>query len=125
MKYMTIDRTRVPALGLGTYQLEGENCVRGVAHALELGYRHIDTAQDYGNEAEVGAGIRASGVERSEVFLTTKFHRGHCTYDAVFVARAAHWHSLARSASSSSSAAFSAKSSGSLVFQHVDGGIAS
>lgn len=86
MKYLTIDGTRVPALGLGTYQLEGENCVHGVAHALEAGYRHIDTAQVYENEAEVGAGVRASGVDRSEVFLTTKFHRGHCKYDAVFAA---------------------------------------
>lgn len=86
MDYLTIHGARVPVVGLGTWQLEGEDCVRGVAHALEVGYRHLDTAQAYENETDVGAGIRASGVDRSEVFLTTKFHRAHCKYDAVFAA---------------------------------------
>lgn len=62
----------VPALGLGTWQLNGEACVRAVEHALALGYRHLDTAQGYANEAEVGAALQRSGVPRDQVFLTTK-----------------------------------------------------
>lgn len=63
---------RIPSLGLGTWQLVGEECVTAVRDALELGYRHIDTAQAYENEEEVGRGLAASGVPRDEVFLTTK-----------------------------------------------------
>ena len=72
MEYQTIKGEKVPSLGLGTYRLTGEACVRAVERALSMGYRHVDTAQMYGNEAEVGRGIRASGVDRAEVFLTTK-----------------------------------------------------
>ncbi|MGH3147339.1 MAG: aldo/keto reductase, partial [Rubrobacter sp.] len=72
MEYQTIKGDRVPSLGLGTYRLKGEACVRAVERALSMGYRHVDTAQMYGNEAEVGRGIEASGVDRGEVFLTTK-----------------------------------------------------
>ena len=72
MKYQEVQQEKVPALGYGTYELTGPACVEGVAHALELGYRHIDTAEAYGNEAEVGEGIRRSGVDRGEIFLTTK-----------------------------------------------------
>ncbi len=63
---------RVPALGLGTWELRGDECVRAVEHALTLGYRHLDTAQGYDNEAQVGEGLRRSGVPRDDVFLTTK-----------------------------------------------------
>jgi diketogulonate reductase-like aldo/keto reductase len=63
---------RIPALGLGTYQLTGRLATERVAEALALGYRHVDTAQMYGNEAEVGAGLRAAAVPRQDVFLTTK-----------------------------------------------------
>lgn len=63
---------RIPALGFGTWRIEGDDAVRMVRHALAAGYRHIDTAQIYGNEAKVGAAIAASGVPRSEIFLTTK-----------------------------------------------------
>lgn len=63
---------RVPALGLGTYRLEGRAARDGVAHALDLGYRHLDTAQSYGNEADVGQGLRDADVQRDAVFLTTK-----------------------------------------------------
>lgn len=63
---------RIPAIGLGTWQLNGSTCVRIVAEALKVGYRHIDTAAMYGNEEEVGEGFRASGVRREDVFLTTK-----------------------------------------------------
>lgn len=71
----------MPALGFGTWQLENGTAVPLVEKALEVGYRHIDTAQIYGNERDVGAGIRNSGVNRDEIFLTTKvwidkFHDG-------------------------------------------------
>lgn len=72
MEYQTVRGERVPSLGLGTYRLTGGSCVDAVARALSMGYRHVDTAQMYGNEAEVGRGIGDSGVERGEVFLTTK-----------------------------------------------------
>lgn len=65
----------VPKLGLGTWELAGRDCVEAVRDALELGYRHLDTARAYGNEGEVGRGLRASGVDREEVFLTTKLWR--------------------------------------------------
>jgi diketogulonate reductase-like aldo/keto reductase len=61
-----------PALGFGTWQLENGAAVPLVEKALEVGYRHIDTAQIYGNERDVGAAIKASGVKRDEIFLTTK-----------------------------------------------------
>lgn len=63
---------RIPAIGLGTWDLRGETCSRIVAEALRIGYRHIDTAQGYDNETQVGEGLRASGVARAEVFITTK-----------------------------------------------------
>jgi 2,5-diketo-D-gluconate reductase B len=63
---------RIPALGFGTMTLKDELCVELVEAALHLGYRHLDTAQMYGNEREVGAGVRASGVPRDDVFITTK-----------------------------------------------------
>lgn len=62
----------IPQIGLGTFRLEGEACSELVAAALRLGYRHVDTAQGYGNEAAVGEGIAISGVPRDEVFVTTK-----------------------------------------------------
>ena len=63
---------QIPAVGLATWELTGQTCVRIVIEALHLGYRHLDTASLYGNEAEVGEGLRRSGVPRNEVFLTTK-----------------------------------------------------
>jgi 2,5-diketo-D-gluconate reductase B len=66
------DGTTVPRLGFGTFQLAGEDAYRSVSVALETGYRHVDTAQGYANEAEVGRALADSGVDRSEVFLTTK-----------------------------------------------------
>ena len=66
------DGTEVPRLGFGTFQLAGEDAYRSVAVALETGYRHVDTAQGYGNEAEVGRAVAGSGIDRSEVFLATK-----------------------------------------------------
>ena len=63
---------RMPVLGLGTYLMEPERARRSVLDALSLGYRHIDTASFYGNEREVGEAIRESGIDRDEVFVTTK-----------------------------------------------------
>jgi 2,5-diketo-D-gluconate reductase A len=69
--------TVMPLLGLGVWQVpDGPACVQAVRAALELGYRHIDTAQAYGNEASVGRALRESGIARDEVFITTKFHPG-------------------------------------------------
>lgn len=68
----TVQTIDIPKLGLGTWQSEGDTCREAVEHALELGYRHIDTAQAYDNEDQVGQGINDSGVDRDEIFLTTK-----------------------------------------------------
>jgi 2,5-diketo-D-gluconate reductase A len=69
------DGTVMPLLGLGVSQVpDGPTCVHTVGAALELGYRHIDTAQAYGNESSVGRALRDSGIARDEVFITTKFH---------------------------------------------------
>jgi 2,5-diketo-D-gluconate reductase B len=68
---------RIPLLGLGTWDLRGRVCARVVEQALRLGYRHIDTAEMYDNEREVGEGFRASGVRRNDVFLTTKIWPSH------------------------------------------------
>ena len=62
----------IPRIGFGTWRLSGRDCVEGVADALSAGYRHVDTAAMYGNEDAVGHGLRAGGVDRSEVWLTTK-----------------------------------------------------
>jgi 2,5-diketo-D-gluconate reductase B len=68
---------RIPVIGLGTWDLRGRVCARVVEQALRLGYRHIDTAEMYDNEREVGEGLRASGVKRNEVFVTTKIWPSH------------------------------------------------
>jgi diketogulonate reductase-like aldo/keto reductase len=69
------DGNEIPLLGLGVWQVSnGPECVHAVRCALELGYRHVDTAQAYGNEESVGRALRESGVPREEVFITTKFH---------------------------------------------------
>jgi 2,5-diketo-D-gluconate reductase A len=71
------DGNRIPVLGLGVWQVpDGPECARTVRWALELGYRHIDTAQAYGNEQSVGRGLSESGVPRDEVYITTKFFPG-------------------------------------------------
>ena len=63
---------RMPLLGFGTWQMAGEDAVRATEAALEAGYRHLDTATIYGNEAEVGRALRSSGLRHDEVFVTTK-----------------------------------------------------
>jgi 2,5-diketo-D-gluconate reductase A len=71
------DGNSIPALGLGVWQIpNGPATVNAVRWALELGYRHIDTAQAYGNEESVGRALKQSGVPRDEVFITTKFYPG-------------------------------------------------
>jgi 2,5-diketo-D-gluconate reductase B len=69
---VTVQGVEVPKLGFGTWLVTGDEAADGVRDALELGYRHIDTARMYDNEEEVGRGLRDSGVDRAEVYLTTK-----------------------------------------------------
>lgn len=81
MEYRTALGEKIPALGFGTWQLKGDQAREMVAAALDLGYRHLDTAQLYANETEVGQGLRDSGVPRKDIFLTAKvwrerFHEG-------------------------------------------------
>lgn len=83
MIYVDVKGTQVPALGLGTWQLGGRECRAAVRQALDLGYRHLDTAQMYGNEAEVGAAIREAGVPRDALFVTTKVGPGSLTPAAI------------------------------------------
>jgi 2,5-diketo-D-gluconate reductase B len=68
---------KIPVLGLGTWDLRGRACARVVEQALRLGYRHVDTAEMYENEREVGDGLRASGVKRRDLFVTTKIWPSH------------------------------------------------
>ena len=72
MEHLEIQGTRVPRLGFGTWELTGGTAFESVSHALRVGYRHIDTAQMYGNEEQVGRAIAESGVDRDDIFLTTK-----------------------------------------------------
>lgn len=83
MEYVTIQGIELPKMGLGTWRLTGDACRDVVRTALELGYRHIDTAQMYDNEGQVGRGIQEADVGRDEVFLTTKLDRGNLRRDAV------------------------------------------
>ena len=68
---------KIPLLGLGTWDLRGRTCARMVEQALKLGYRHVDTAEMYDNEREVGEGVHASGVKRRDIFVTTKIWPSH------------------------------------------------
>ena len=78
---VTVRGVTVPSLGYGTWQVEGEAAYEGVLDALEIGYRHIDTAFMYGNEAEVGRGIADSPVPREDIWLTTKVWLGDAAPD--------------------------------------------
>ncbi len=68
---------KIPLVGLGTWDLRGRTCARVVEQALRLGYRHIDTAEMYDNEREVGEGVHAAGVKRNDIFVTTKIWPSH------------------------------------------------
>ena len=77
MQVVEAHGARIPLIGLGTWDLRGRTCARLVEQALRLGYRHVDTAEMYDNEREVGEGLRASGVKREDVFITTKIWPSH------------------------------------------------
>jgi 2,5-diketo-D-gluconate reductase B len=75
--FITHQGTSVPAVGFGTFKIMPRDATEAVSNALKIGYRHIDTAQIYGNESEVGSGMRASKVSRQDIFLTTKVWNDH------------------------------------------------
>lgn len=82
MEYVTlVNGVKMPILGYGVYQVTQDECERCVMEALEVGYRSIDTAQSYFNEIETGNGIKKSGVQREEIFLTTKVWVEHYGYE--------------------------------------------
>lgn len=83
MKHLDAHGARIPALGFGTWRLTGRTCSEMVQFALAEGYRHIDTAAIYANEEDVGRGIAAASVPRSEIFLTTKVWSSHLDPDAL------------------------------------------
>lgn len=80
-KYTLSNGVEIPKLGLGTWMISNEDVVQAVVEAVKLGYRHIDTAQAYQNEAGVGEGIKASGIKRDEIFVTTKLAAEVKSYD--------------------------------------------
>ncbi|OFM51412.1 2,5-diketo-D-gluconic acid reductase [Aerococcus mictus] len=79
--YKLSNSVEIPAIGFGTWKLEGDKAVNAVSYALEVGYRHIDTAQYYGNEHEVGQAIKKSPVPREDIFLTTKVWNDKVGYE--------------------------------------------
>jgi 2,5-diketo-D-gluconate reductase B len=83
LRALEIQGQTVPKLGFGTWEILGSDCEEAVSDALEIGYRHIDTAQAYDNEAEVGKALAASAVPRKELFLTTKLWRDSFAPDRV------------------------------------------
>jgi 2,5-diketo-D-gluconate reductase B len=83
MKKQMSKQMTMPRIGAGTFRLQGRQAIDSVANALDLGYRHIDTAQIYGNEAEVGQALAESGVARGEVFVTTKIWTEHLAGEAL------------------------------------------
>src|SRR6202162_6721839 len=72
MQFVEAHGARIPQIGLGTMPLKGDICVQAVKTAIQLGYRHLDTAAFYGNEVENGEGLRQSGVKREQVLICTK-----------------------------------------------------
>jgi diketogulonate reductase-like aldo/keto reductase len=72
MNTLTYNNVHMPVLGFGTWQMKGQECQQAIGEALHVGYRHIDTAQAYENEEDVGQALQSSSVPRSEIFLTTK-----------------------------------------------------
>ena len=86
MEFLEVQGERLPKIGLGTWNMRGDACYQATLTALELGYRHIDTAEMYRNEAEVGRAIADSKVDRSEIFLTTKVSASNLRHDGVLEA---------------------------------------
>ncbi len=76
MQFVEAHGARIPMIGLGTMSLKGDVCVQAVKTALQIGYRHLDTAAFYGNEVENGDGLRASGIKREDVLICTKVRQG-------------------------------------------------
>jgi 2,5-diketo-D-gluconate reductase B len=83
MDYLETQGIKLPRLGLGTFRMQGEPCRAAVESALALGYRHIDTAEMYGNEEQVGAAIAASGIAREDMHVTTKVWHENLAPDAI------------------------------------------
>lgn len=83
MDYETVRGERIPAIGLGTYELEGREGIEAIKRALDLGYRHLDTAELYENETIVGTALGESSVDRESVFLTTKVWKTNLARDDV------------------------------------------
>jgi 2,5-diketo-D-gluconate reductase B len=83
MEYLDTQGISLPRLGLGTYRMQGDTCRGAVKSALELGYRHIDTAEMYANEDAIGAAIAASGLARKELHITTKVWHENLAPDAI------------------------------------------
>ena len=94
MEFETIHGEEIPKIGFGTWNLRGEECIRAVGSAFELGYRHIDTAEMYANEQQVGRAIQDSGLERGEIFLTSKVLSSNLRHDAVLEACSRSLHKL-------------------------------
>jgi 2,5-diketo-D-gluconate reductase B len=83
MEYLQTQGIRLPRLGLGTFRMQGDVCRAAVESALALGYRHIDTAEMYGNEDAIGAAIAASSVARGDLHVTTKVWNENLAPDAM------------------------------------------
>ena len=83
MDYLQTQGIRLPRLGLGTFRMQGDDCRASVESALALGYRHIDTAEMYGNEDPIGVAIAASGVPRKDLHVTTKVWNENLAPDAI------------------------------------------
>lgn len=81
MDYVSVEGTDVPAIGLGTYKLRGRECTDVVETAIDLGYRHLDTAELYENQAAAGDAITATSVPREELFVTTKVWKTNLRYE--------------------------------------------
>src|SRR6476646_2759626 len=83
MEHLQTQGISLPRLGLGTFRMQGDVCRAAVESALALGYRHIDTAEMYGNEDAIGSAIGASGVARKDVHITTKVWHENLAPDAI------------------------------------------
>lgn len=80
--YTLSNEVKIPKLGLGTWFIQGDQAAEAVRQAISIGYRHIDTAQAYGNESGVGTGVKSCGIPREEIFVTSKVAAEHKTYEA-------------------------------------------
>src|ERR1700692_1391282 len=83
MEYLQTQGITLPRLGLGTYRMQGDVCRAAVESALALGYRHIDTAEMYGNEDAIGAAIATTGIARKDLHVTTKVWNENLAPDAI------------------------------------------